>query len=103
VSSNAGSAVWRSQRAALRGALSSTRWAASLATTQHASLLKPRRPCAAGYVPASLGGNQKLVALNMAYNRLGGDLGAFADAVTPPRKASIQQVCVCVCVCSCPR
>lgn len=44
----------------------------------------------AGSVPATLAGNKKLVALNMAYNKLTGDLEAFGDAINPPRKESIQ-------------
>lgn len=45
----------------------------------------------AGSVPASLGANKKLVALNMAHNRLDGNLDAFAGAIPPPRKTSPQQ------------
>jgi hypothetical protein len=44
-----------------------------------------------GKVPASLAANKKLVALNLAFNRLEGNLDAFAGAVEPARKSSPQQ------------
>jgi len=44
-----------------------------------------------GSVPDGLGANKMLVALNMAYNRLGGNLEAFADALSPASKVSPQQ------------
>jgi hypothetical protein len=47
--------------------------------------------CLAGKVPASLAANKKLVALNLAFNRLEGNLDAFAGAVEPARKSSPQQ------------
>jgi hypothetical protein len=47
--------------------------------------------CLTGKVPASLAANKKLVALNLAFNRLEGNLDAFAGAVEPARKSSPQQ------------
>ena len=50
-------------------------------------------PChvPSGSLPASLAGSKKLVALNAAFNRLNGNLDAFAGALEPPRKSSPQQ------------
>jgi hypothetical protein len=44
-----------------------------------------------GSIPASLADNKKLVALNMAFNRLDGNLDAFASTIEPGRKTSPQQ------------
>jgi hypothetical protein len=44
----------------------------------------------AGTIPASLAASKKLVALNMAFNRLDGNLDSFASAIEPGRKTSPQ-------------
>lgn len=44
----------------------------------------------AGTIPASLAASKKLVALNMAFNRLDGNLDAFASAIEPARKTNPQ-------------
>lgn len=47
--------------------------------------------CPAGFVPASLGANKKLVALNLGSNLLKGNLSAFAAAVNPALPQSPQK------------